>query len=89
MKKILVTGADGFIGSHLVELLVRKGYDVSAFCMYNSFGNTGWLDNLDNSIRESFECILGDIRDPISVNNAVKNCSEIYHLAAHSDPLQL
>ena len=82
MKKILVTGADGFIGSHLVELLVRKGYDVSAFCMYNSFGNTGWLDNLDNSIKESFECILGDIRDPISVNNAVKNCSEIYHLAA-------
>ena len=53
MKKVLVTGADGFIGSHLVELLVRKGYNVSAFCLYNSFGSTGWLDNLDNSIKEN------------------------------------
>ncbi len=82
MKKILVTGADGFIGSHLVEFLVKKGYNVRAFCLYNSFGSKGWLDSLENNIKDNIEFIMGDIRDNISVKNAAKSCNEIYHLAA-------
>lgn len=82
MKKILVTGADGFIGSHLVELLLKEGHSIRAFCQYNSLGSWGWLDHLPISIKNEIEVILGDIRDPMSVNNAVKGCSQIYHLAA-------
>ena len=82
MKKILVTGADGFIGSHLVEFLVKKGFNVRAFCLYNSFGSRGWLDNLENNIKDNIEFVMGDVRDSVSVRNAVKNCHEIYHLAA-------
>ena len=82
MKKIVVTGADGFIGSHLVEYLVKKGLNVKAFCMYNSFGSKGWLDNLDVNIKSNFEYILGDIRDPNCVNKAIKGTEEVYHLAA-------
>tara|TARA_Y100000589_G_C27198381_1_gene648150 strand:- start:2335 stop:3342 length:1008 start_codon:yes stop_codon:yes gene_type:complete len=82
MKKILVTGADGFIGSHLVEFLIKKGFDVRAFCLYNSFGSRGWLDSLENNIKDNIEFIMGDVRDSVSVKNAVKNCKEIYHLAA-------
>tara|TARA_A100001388_G_scaffold277592_1_gene269736 strand:- start:1498 stop:2496 length:999 start_codon:yes stop_codon:yes gene_type:complete len=82
MKKILVTGADGFIGSHLVEFLVKKGYSVKAFCLYNSFGSKGWLDAIDENIKKNIECIMGDVRDSNCVRNAVKDCKEIYHLAA-------
>ena len=82
MPKVLVTGADGFIGSHLVELLVKQGYSVRAFCLYNSFGNHGWLDTLTTDITDSIEFILGDIRDPQSVNSAVKGCTYVFHLAA-------
>ncbi len=82
MKQIVVTGADGFIGSHLVEYLVKRGFNVKAFCLYNSFGSKGWLDNLDVNVKKNFEYILGDIRDQTSVNNAIKGSDEIYHLAA-------
>ena len=82
MKKILITGADGFIGSHLVELLVKRGYGVKAFCFYNSSGSWGWLDTLEKEIKDEIDVCLGDIRDQEFVRNAAKGCSEIYHLAA-------
>ncbi len=81
-KKVLVTGADGFIGSHLVELLVKEGYDVRAFVYYNSFNTWGWLDQIDRSIKDSIEIFTGDIRDPNGVREAMKNRHEVYHLAA-------
>lgn len=82
MTKVLVTGADGFIGSHLTELLIRTGFDVRAFCMYNSQSSLGWLDTIKPSVLNNIEIILGDIRDPLSVNDAVKGCSKVFHLAA-------
>ena len=81
-NQILVTGADGFIGSHLVEMLVKKGFKVKAFCFYNSYGSWGWLDTLDNEVKKDLEVVLGDIRDPQMVRNAMKNCTHVYHLAA-------
>ena len=78
--KVLVTGADGFIGSHLTELLVVKGYDVRAFVCYNSFNSWGWLD--DSPITKDIEVIAGDIRDPNGVGVAVDGCDAIMHLAA-------
>ena len=81
-EKVLVTGADGFIGSHLVELLVSEGYDVKAFCYYNSFNSWGWLDSLEKNIKDSIEVFSGDIRDPNGVRTAMKNVHTIYHLAA-------
>lgn len=82
MKKILVTGADGFIGSHLTEELVNQGYDVRAFVLYNSFNNWGWLDTLDKSILDKIEVFSGDIRDPNGVREAMKDIDAVYHLAA-------
>ena len=82
MKKVLVTGADGFIGSHLVELLFKKGYEVKAFCLYNSNNSYGWIDDLDESIKNNIEIILGDIRDFMSVKDAMKGCYMVFHLAA-------
>ncbi|WP_320667170.1 NAD-dependent 4,6-dehydratase LegB [Prochlorococcus sp. MIT 1307] len=81
-KKVLVTGADGFIGSHLVEKLLSHGYDVRAFCLYNSNGSWGWLDTIPSSITDSIEIILGDIRDYASIKNAMINCEHVYHLAS-------
>ena len=78
--KILVTGADGFIGSHLTELLVAKGYDVRAFVCYNSFNTWGWLD--DSAIVNDIEVVTGDIRDPNGVKVAVDGCDAVMHLAA-------
>lgn len=82
MKKILVTGADGFIGSHLTELLVKSGYNVKAFVYYNSFGTYGWIDTLPQKIRNTIEIFSGDIRDPNGVRAAVKGTDGIFHLAA-------
>ena len=81
-KTAIVTGADGFIGSHLVEDLVSKGYKVRAFCMYNSVGSYGWLENIAKNIKDQVEVILGDIRDPLCVKEAVKNNDIVFHLAA-------
>lgn len=82
MKKILVTGSDGFIGSHLVERLVTKGFKVRAFTFYNSFNSWGWLDNIDKKIKKELEVISGDVRDFDSIKKGSKNCDYIFHLAA-------
>lgn len=82
LKKILVTGADGFIGSHLTELLVREGYDVRAFVYYNSFNSWGWLDTAAPDVVGQFEVVSGDIRDPHGVDAAVQGCDKVLHLAA-------
>ena len=82
MSKVLVTGSDGFIGSHLVEELVKKGYEVKAFVYYNSFNNWGWLDTLDKSIMDHVEVFAGDVRDPNGVREAMKGCDAVFHLAA-------
>lgn len=81
-KKILVTGADGFIGSHLTETLVRQGHDVRAFVLYNSFNSWGWLDRADRDILENLDVFAGDIRDPHGVKTAMKGCDVVLHLAA-------
>jgi NAD dependent epimerase/dehydratase len=81
-KKILVTGADGFIGSHLTEELVRRGCDVRAFALYNSFNSWGWLDHSPAKIKENIEVFSGDIRDPYGVKQAMKGCDVVLHLAA-------
>ncbi|GLB32302.1 NAD-dependent dehydratase [Lacrimispora amygdalina] len=82
MKKVLVTGADGFIGSHLTEELIRRGYQVRAFVYYNSFGTFGWLDTLPEHIKNEIEIQSGDIRDPNGVRTAVAGVDSIFHLAA-------
>ena len=82
MKKVLVTGADGFIGSHLVEMLLERGYDIKVLCMYNSNNSLGWLDTIENHKKEKIEFILGDIRDPFLVKNIMKDCEIVFHLAA-------
>ena len=80
--KILVTGADGFIGSHLTETLVARGYDVRAFVFYNSFDSWGWLDSADATTKRAIEVSPGDIRDPIAVREAMRGCEAVLHLAA-------
>lgn len=80
--KVLVTGSDGFIGSHLTEELVKKGYEVKAFVYYNSFNTWGWLDTLPKDIMKNIEVFQGDIRDPNGVEEAVKDVNAVFHLAA-------
>jgi dTDP-glucose 4,6-dehydratase len=79
---ILVTGADGFIGSHLTEALVRRGYNVRAFVYYNSFNSWGWLDHCATDVKGRFEVVTGDIRDPHGVKSAMQGCDAVLHLAA-------
>lgn len=81
-RKVLVTGADGFIGSHLTEALVRRGYDVRAFALYNSFNDWGWLETVGDDVRGNFEVFTGDVRDPNGVRQAVRDCEVVLHLAA-------
>jgi NAD dependent epimerase/dehydratase len=81
-KKILITGADGFIGSHLTEALVRAGHDVRAFVLYNSFSSWGWLDRCDADVAGHFEVFSGDVRDPNGVRKAMQGCDAVLHLAA-------
>jgi NAD dependent epimerase/dehydratase len=81
-KKILVTGSDGFIGSHLVEQLIIEGADVRAFVFYNSFNSWGWLDSLPAEILSKVEIFAGDIRDSNGVCTAMKDCQIVFHLAA-------
>ena len=82
MATILVTGADGFIGSHLTEELVRQGHSVRAFVYYNSFNSWGWLDRCSPEVKGKFEVFSGDIRDPHGVREAMKGCEVVIHLAA-------
>jgi dTDP-glucose 4,6-dehydratase len=81
-KRVLVTGADGFIGSHLVEGLLEEGCRVRAFVFYNSFNSWGWLDTLPKEILKEIEIFAGDIRDPHGVTKAVQGCEMVFHLAA-------
>ena len=80
--RVLVTGADGFIGSHLTEALVRNGYEVRAFVYYNSFNSWGWLDHCADDVKGKFEVFAGDIRDPHGVKKAMNGCNAVIHLAA-------
>jgi len=81
-SKVLVTGADGFIGSHLVESLLSAGHQIRAFCLYNSNGSRGWLDTLSESTLAELDVVLGDVRDPLCVREAMKGCDQVFHLAA-------
>lgn len=82
MKKVLVTGADGFIGSHLTEELLEKGYEVKAFTLYNSFNTWGWLDSLPKEKLGQIEIYCGDVRDPNGVREAMRGVDVVFHLAA-------
>lgn len=81
-KKVLITGSDGFIGSHLTEILLEQGYDIKAFSYYNSFNSWGWLDTLEESKLKEIEVFTGDIRDPNGVKEAMRGVDEVFHLAA-------
>ncbi len=81
-RKSLVTGSEGFIGSHLVEELVSDGAHVRAFVQYNSRNDWGWIEDLPKDVRASVEVITGDVRDPFSVREAMRGCDEVFHLAA-------
>lgn len=82
MKKVLITGADGFIGSHLTESLLERGYEVKAFTMYNSFNTWGWLDTFPKEKLAQIEIFSGDVRDPNGVKEAMKGVDGVFHLAA-------
>lgn len=81
-KKVLVTGADGFIGSHLCERLIDEGYEVKAFVYYNSFNSWGWLDSLNKYKKKELDVFSGDIRDPNGVRKAMEGIDKVFHLAA-------
>ena len=81
-KKVLVTGADGFIGSHLTQQLIHEGYEVTAFCQYNSFGTWGWVDTFSKEEKDALNVFVGDIRDPNGVRVAMKGQDTVFHLAA-------
>ena len=85
--KILVTGSEGFIGSHLTETLLKKGYKVRAFVLYNSFNSWGWLEDLPEEIKKNLEVFMGDIRDPNGVREALKGCDTVLQLEQHSEYL--
>jgi NAD dependent epimerase/dehydratase len=82
MKKVLVTGSDGFIGSHLTETLISEGYEVRAFVYYNSFNHWGWLESLPDEIKKNLDVFEGDVRDPNGVRAAMEGCDTVFHLAA-------
>tara|TARA_Y100000991_G_scaffold182623_1_gene145872 strand:+ start:1961 stop:2953 length:993 start_codon:yes stop_codon:yes gene_type:complete len=80
--KVFVTGAEGFIGSHLVESLIDAGYKVTALCLYNSFGSYGWLDTIPKDKKKDLNIIFGDIRDPLSIREGMRGSEIVFHLAA-------
>src|SRR5699024_10876647 len=79
---VLVTGADGFIGSNLAEELVKRGEKVRDFCLYNSFGSLGWIDTLPAQIKNEMDIFMGDVRDPNGVRTAMRGQERVFHLAA-------
>ena len=81
-EKVLVTGSEGFIGSHLVEKLISQGFNVKALVHYNSFGNYGWLEEIDGYKKKYLEIVMGDIRDSYGIKKIVKGCESVFHLAA-------
>lgn len=81
-KRVLITGADGFIGSHLTERLVRDGAQVRAFVLYNSFNSWGWLDEAEPAVQDALDVFAGDVRDPHGVRKAVAGCDTVLHLAS-------
>ncbi len=81
-QRVLITGADGFIGSHLTEAAIRQGHTVRAFVMYNSFNSWGWLDHASADVRNELDVFAGDVRDPHGVREAMKGCDAVLHLAA-------
>jgi nucleoside-diphosphate-sugar epimerase len=81
-KRVLITGADGFIGSHLTEELLAQGCQVKAFVYYNSFNSWGWLDTLSKEKLDQIEIFAGDVRDPNGVRTAMKDVDVVFHLAA-------
>jgi len=81
-KKVLVTGADGFIGSHLTEELLKEAANVKAFVYYNSFNKWGWVDSFEQKIQNEIEIFSGDIRDTYCVKKAMEDCDVVFHLAA-------
>jgi len=81
-RRVVVTGADGFIGSHLCETLVAQGCHVSAFCFYNSFDSRGWLDTIPAETADEIEIVMGDVRDPHGVRRALRGAEVVFHLAA-------
>src|SRR5947209_6516734 len=81
-KRVLLTGADGFIGSHVAETFVRAGIKLRAFVFYNSFNSWGWLDQAESSVRAGLDVVAGDIRDPGGVRDAIRDCDVVLHLAA-------
>jgi NAD dependent epimerase/dehydratase len=81
-EKILITGSDGFIGSHLTEALVRMGCDVRAVVYYNSFNSWGWLDESPDEIKKEIDVFAGDVRDPYGMKKAIQGCDIVFHLAA-------
>ena len=80
--KILLTGSEGFIGSHLAEKLIKLGFNVKAFVLYNSFNSLGWLEHCDPDVIKNIEIFIGDIRDSHGVKEALKDCETVIHLAA-------
>ena len=80
--KAFVTGADGFIGSHLVETLIDEGYDVTALCLYNSFGSWGWLDRIPKMKKKYLQVVLGDVRDKSSIKKGMTGSDVVFHLAS-------
>ena len=82
MKKIFITGSEGFIGSHLTEKLVKSGYNVRAYVQYNSFNSIGWLSNIDKKYQKKIDIVFGDIRDKENLENSMKDCDYVFHLAA-------
>jgi len=82
LGKVFVTGADGFIGSHLVEFLLQRGFEVTAMCLYNSMGRFGWLDSLASSAPSNLKLILGDVRDAGFMESAIKSHNTVFHLAS-------
>jgi NAD dependent epimerase/dehydratase len=81
-NRVCITGADGFIGSHLTEALVRRGHNVTAFVLYNSFNSWGWLDSCSPDVKGHFDVFAGDVRDPHGVRTAISNCDAVIHMAA-------